>query len=191
VAQIVATVQELRQAQRVEVLFAAESHWTNEPSVQRGGGRKGKKGKVPGPAKRQSTTLFGALHLSPRKMDWKRAPRGPSKHFIAFLHQLPQRFADVLIVLILANAKIHKSRLVQRFVQQHDWSVLEHLAPYAPEYNPIERFWKWLKATVYGATTCATIEDVISKIRQMIWHYNEGWLTSTIHFEFASYVEIL
>jgi DDE superfamily endonuclease len=129
VAQIVATVQELRQAQRVEVLFADESHWTNAPYVQRGWFRKGKKGKVPGPAKRQSTTLFGALPLSTRKMYWKRAPRGTSKHFIAFLHQLHQRFADVLIVLILDNAKIHKSRLVQRFVKQHDWIVREHWAP--------------------------------------------------------------
>jgi transposase len=191
VAQIVETIQELRHAQRLEVLFADESHWTNEPYVQRGWFRKGTKAKVPGPAKRQSTTLFGALHLNTQKMYWKRAPRGTSKRFIEFLHQLHQRFPDAVILLILDNAKIHKSHLVKRFVQQHDWIVLEHLAPYSPEYNPIERFWKWLKATVYGATTFVTIEDVMSKIRQMIWHYNEGWLTSTIHFEFAPYQDIL
>jgi transposase len=191
VAQIVATIQELRHAQRVEVLFADESHWTNEPYVQRGWFRKGKKVKVPGPAKRQRTTLFGALHLSTQKMYWKRAPRGTSKLFIAFLHQLHQRFADALILLILDNAKIHKSRLVKRFVKQHDWIALEHLEPYSPEYNPLERFWKWLKVKVYGATAFATIEDVISKIRHLIWHYNEGWLTSTIHFVFEPYQEIL
>jgi len=28
-------------------------------------------------------------------------------------------------------------------------------------------------------------------IRQRIWHYNEGWLTSTIHFAFTLYQEIL
>ena len=190
-AQIVETIQKLRQDQRVEVLFADESHWTNEPYVQRGWFRKGKKAKVPGPARRQSTTLFGALHLTTQKMYWKRAPRGTSKLFIEFLHQLHQRFPEAIILLILDNAKIHKSHLVKRFVQQHDWIVLEHLEPYSPEYNPIERFWKWLKAKVYGANTFVTIEEVISKIRQMIWHYNEGWLTSTIHFEFAPYQEIL
>jgi transposase len=191
VAQIVEAIQALRNTQRVEVLFADESHWTNEPYVQRGWFRKGQKVKVPGPAKRQSTTLFGALHLSTQKLYWKRAPRGTSKHFMAFLHQLHQRFAHALIVLILDNAKIHTSHLVQRFVKQHDWIALEHLEPYSPEYNPIERFWKWLKTKVYGATTFATIENVISKVRQMLWHYNEGWLTSTIHFEFAPYLEIL
>jgi hypothetical protein len=29
------------------------------------------------------------------------------------------------------------------------------------------------------------MEDVLRKIRQRIWHYNEGWLTSTIHFDFT------
>src|SRR5215471_5756233 len=56
------------------------------------------------------------------------------------------------------------------------------LESYSPEYNPIERFWKWLKATVYGATAFETIAEVSHKVRQIIWHYNEHWLKSTIHF---------
>ena len=71
------------------------------------------------------------------------------------------------------------------------YTTLEHLEPYSPEYNPIERFWKWLKATVYGATAFETIAEVIHKVRQIIWHYNEHWLKSTIHFEFEPYQESL
>jgi len=91
---------------------------------------------------------------------------------------------------ILDNAKIHKSRAVKHFLKQHAWVELQHLEPYSPEYNPIERFWQWLKAKVYGATAFNTIEDVLQKIRQLIWHYNEGWLTATIHFDFTLYREI-
>jgi transposase len=191
VAHLVDTVQELRQAQRVEVFFADESHWSNEPSVQRGWCRKGKKRKVAVSAKRHRTTLFGALHLSTQKMYWKRASRGPSKAFMAFLHQLHQCFAEALILLILDNAQIHRSRLVKRFVQQHDWIELEHVEPYSPAYNLIERFWKWLKAQVYGASSFDTIEEVVRKIRQMIWHSNERWLISTIDFKFEPYQNIL
>jgi transposase len=191
VAQIVETIQERQKARQVEVLFADESHWTNEPYVQRGWFRKGKQAKVPSPATRQRTTLFGALHLTTQKFYWKRAPRGTSKLFLEFLHQLHQRFPDALILLILDNAKIHKSRAVKRFVAQHDWIALEHLEPYSPEYNPIERFWKWLKAKVYGATTYGTIDEVICKVRQIAWHDNEGWLTSTIHFKFDPSQDIL
>jgi len=56
---------------------------------------------------------------------------------------------------------------------------------------PIERFWQWLKAKVYGATAFNTMEDVFRQIRQRIWHYHEGWLTSTIHWAFTLYQEIL
>ena len=87
--------------------------------------------------------------------------------------------------------RCHKSRAVKRFLTQHDWVVLEHLAPYSPEYNPIERFWQWLKAKVYGATAFATIDDVIHRVRQLVWHYHAGWLTSTIHFNFTDYQSIL
>ena len=36
-----------------------------------------------------------------------------------------------------------------------------------------------------------TIEAMIARMRQLIWHYNEGWLTTSIHFDFAPYTEIL
>jgi transposase len=191
VAEIVATIG-VRQAQRpVEVFFVDESHFTNEPYVQRGWCRKGHQVKVPTPTQRQSATLFGALHLRSQRFYWKRAARGTSTRFLEFLHQLHQRFPDALLILILDNATIHKSRAVTRFLMQHDWVTLEHLAPYSPEYNPIERFWRWLKTKVYAATTFNTIDDVISRVRQLIWHYHEGWLTSTIHFDFTLYREIL
>lgn len=190
-AEIVATIG-VRQAQRpVEVFFVDASHCTNEPYVQRGWCRKGHQVKVPTPTRRQSATLFGALHLRTQRFYWKRATRGTSKLFLEFLHQLHQRFPETLLILILDNATIHRSLAVKRFLTQHDWVVLEHLAPYSPEYNPIERFWKWLKAKVYGATAFATIDDVITRVRQIVWHYHEGWMTSTIHFDFTDYQNIL
>ena len=190
-AEIVATIRARQTERPIEVFWIDESHFTNEPYVRRGWCRKGTQAKVPTPAKRQSATLFGALHFRTQRFYWKRAERGTSKTFLAFLHQLHQRFPEALLLVILDNAKIHKSRAVKHFLKQHAWVELQHLEPYSPEYNPIERFWQWLKAKVYGATAFNTIEDVLRKIRQLIWHYNEGWLTSTIHFDFTLYQEIL
>ena len=190
-AEIVAAIGVRQAPQPVEVCFVDESHFTNEPYVQRGWFRKGQQVKVPTPTQRQSATLFGALHLRTQHFYWKRAARGTSKLFLEFLHQLHQRFPKALLILILDNATIHKSRAVKRFLTQHDWVVLEHLAPYSPEYNPIERFWQWLKAKAYGATAFDTIDDVINKVRRLIWHYHAGWLTSTIHFDCNDYQNIL
>ena len=143
------------------------------------------------PRQCQSATLFGALPLRTQRCYWKHAARGPSKRFLEFLPQLHQRFPTALLILILDNATSHKSRAVKRFLTQHSWVGLARLAPYAPEYNPIERFWQWLKAKVYGATAFDTIDDVITRVRQLVWHYHEGWLTSTIHFNFTDYQGIL
>jgi transposase len=124
--------------------------------------------KVPTPTKRQSATLFGAVHLRTQRFYWKRAERGTSKTFLAFLHQLYQRFPEALLLVILDNAKTHKSRAVKHFLKQHAWVELQHLALYSPEYNLIERFWQWLKAKVYGATAFDAIADVLRRIRQLI-----------------------
>ena len=190
-AEIVATIHARQTERPVEVLWVDESHFTNEPYVRRGWFRKGPQVKVPTPTKRQSATLFGALHFRTQRFYWKRAERGTSKPFLDFLYQLHQRFPEALLIVILDNAKLHKSRAVKRFLKQHTWVALEHLEPYSPAYNPIERFWQWLKAKVYGATAFETIAEVLRRVRQLIWHYNEGWLTSTIHFDFTLYREIL
>ena len=89
------------------------------------------------------------------------------------------------------NGSIHRSKKVQGFVEQHDWVELFYLPPYAPEYNPIERFWLWLKQKVYGAKSYSTIEELITQVRKLIWHYHEGSTVSKIQFNYNAYAELL
>ena len=98
----------------------------------------------------KGSALFGALQLGSQRFYWKRVERGSSKGLLEFLTQLHRRFPETLLVVILDNATIHTSRLVKEFLQRHDWIEFEYLTPYSPEYNPIERFWQWLKAKLYG-----------------------------------------
>ena len=187
VAQIIA-----EQAEReLAILFVDESHFTNEPYVQRGWQRQKEKKKVAQPKRRQSKTIFDAIHLHSQRFYWKQAAKGNATTFTQFLHQLHQSFPDKLLVLILDNCSIHKSKKVKQFLSKIPWLQLKHLAPYSPEYNPIERFWHWLKRKVYGCKSFKTMDDVVSKIRKLIWHYNEGQLISTIQFNFNAYAQIL
>jgi transposase len=94
-------------------------------------------------------------------------------------------------VLILDNCSIHRSQKVKAFVAKTPWLELEHLTPYSPEYNPIERFWRWLKSKVYGCKSYHTMDEVVATIRKLIWHYNEGRLMTTIRFNFTAYAELL
>lgn len=189
--EIVTAIESRQEAQDLAVLFVDESHFSNEPYVQRGWQRAKAKHKVHQPKQRQSKTIFGALDLHSQRVYWKQAPKGNAGTFIAFLHQLHQNFPNQLLVLILDNCSIHRSKKVKAFVAKTSWLELEHLAPYSPEYNPIERFWRWLKNKIYGGKSYQTMDEVVSRIRQLIWHYNEGRLVTTIRFNFSAYVTLL
>ncbi len=117
--------------------------------------------------------------------------KGHAGTFITLLHQLHQSFPDQVWVLILDHCSIHRSQKVKAFVAKTPWLALEHLTPYSPAYNAIERFWQWLKRKVYGCKSYKTMDEVISKIRQLIGHYNEGRLITTIRFNFIAYAELL
>jgi transposase len=191
VDEIVKSIASKRDEQDLAVLFVDESHFSNEPYVPRGWLRAKAKRKVHQPKRRQSKTIFGALDLQSQRVYWKQAAKGHAGTFIAFLHQLHQKFPDQLLVLILDHCSIHKSKKVKAFVAKVEWLELQHLAPYSPAYNPIERFWHGLKRKVYGCKSYKTMDGVIAKIRKLIWHYNEGRLVTTIRFNFSAYVEIL
>jgi transposase len=191
VDEIVNSIASKRDEQDLAILFVDESHFSNEPYVQRGWLRAKAQRKVHQPKRRQSKTIFGALELQSQRVYWKQAAKGNADTFIAFLHQLHQSFPDQHLVLILDHCSIHKSKKVKAFVAKVGWLEFQHLAPYSPEYNPIERFWHWLKRKVYSCKSYKTMDGVIAKIRKLIWHYNEGRLVTTIRFNFSAYVEIL
>jgi hypothetical protein len=85
---MVSAIQAKQGEQNVAVLFADESHFSNEPYVQRGWQRAKAKRKVHQPKARQRKTIFGALDLQNQRLYWKQAPKGNASTFIAFLHQL-------------------------------------------------------------------------------------------------------
>lgn len=122
---------------------------------------------------------------------WKQADRGNSEQFIWFLRQLHKASPDKKLIIILDNGSIHKSRKVQAFVKKQGWVELFFLPPYSPEYNPIERFWLWLKQNVYGCKSFTKMEALIQRIRKLIWHYHEGRTVSTINFNYEAYATLL
>lgn len=90
------------------------------------------------------------------------------------------------VVKILDNGSIHKSKKVKKFIAKHDWVELYFLPPYSLEYNPIERFWFWLKNKIYGCRSFSTTDALIGKIGKLIWPYYVGNLISNINFNYAS-----
>jgi len=82
-------------------------------------------------------------------------------------------------------------RLLRAYFFRHKNIHLFYLPTYSPEYNPVELFWKWIKPKVYGFSALGGIEELISRFRKLVWHYNNGNLNNPIRFNFHAYKELL
>jgi len=94
-------------------------------------------------------SLIGAWSVSPkrRRVDWccELLPASfKQEDFVEFLRGLLCRWCEP-IVLIWDNLPAHRGSKVQQFVASHRRLHIEHLPKYAPELNPNEYAWGYLK----------------------------------------------
>ena len=68
------------------------------------------------------------------------------------------------VVIVLDNAGIHRSRAVQAFVVSHERLALMYLPPYAPELNPIELVWAYVKRNMLGNCCLRSLEALKTKL---------------------------
>lgn len=64
------------------------------------------------------------------------------------------------VVVVLDNAGIHRAKAVQAFVAGCDRLSLVYLPPYAPELNPIELVWAYVKGHVLGNFCARTLSEL-------------------------------
>lgn len=68
-----------------------------------------------------------------------------SEQIVEFLSALSRQIKHHLLV-IWDGLKAHRSRLVREYVDRLEGAIeLAYLPPYAPELNPVEYLWAWLK----------------------------------------------
>ena len=77
-----------------------------------------------------------------------------SIRFRRFLCHLKHEMRNDKIMLICDNASFHKAKWLTEWVsKQKAWLRLEFLPAYSPDFNPIERLWRWIK-TEYIHNRC-------------------------------------
>lgn len=58
------------------------------------------------------------------------------------------------------NARIHKSKLVKTFLGSEPRLEIIHTPPYAPECNPVEWLWGWVKRTELLGLPARSVGDL-------------------------------
>ena len=78
------------------------------------------------------------------------------------------------VVLVIDNASFHHSYEVQATLALFEDRVLTlWLPPYSPDMNPIERFWKHLKANVCANKLYQSVEQLLTSIFEFIACQNQ------------------
>lgn len=99
-----------------------------------------------------------------------------------FLKQLARHFADPLL-LVWDRAKIHRGLSTAVFLAVMQWRQF-HCPPYAPELNPVEYVWSYLKTTPLANLACPevallaragrrharSLQHKPGLLRSFIWH---------------------
>ena len=82
----------------------------------------------------------------------------------AFLQQLIRQL-DAPIMLLWDRLSAHRSRLVQDFIQDTPGLYSEFLPPYAPELNPTEQVWCYLKMNPLANLTAYDVDSLADTTR--------------------------
>ena len=83
---------------------------------------------------------------------------------LAFVQHLLKHVAGPLTV-VLDNARIHKTKALRAFVEGEKRLEIEYIPPYAPELNPIELVWAYVKHHVLANFCPATLTDLKGRLK--------------------------
>ena len=156
-----------------ELPFQDETHLETNPYLCRTWHRKGQQPPLPGVGTNRRVTVFGSVEALGRgRIELVRAAQDTAG-FVRYLelleanHQAMQR----AIYLVLDNGSAHTSTVsVQALAARRDWLQVIWLAKYAPQLNPKEREWHYLKRDArshLAATLRAFVDGILSGLRQL------------------------
>ena len=82
--------------------------------------------------------------------------------FKRFLCCLKRAYRDDKFIIICDNASFHKAKWFTGWVNDTDWLKIEFLPAYSPDFNPIEKLWKWIKKE-YTHNRCFSSKTELKK----------------------------
>ena len=131
---------------------------------------RGQQKEVVTPGQNQKRYLAGALNARTGQLTAVEGERKNSALFVALLRTLEQAYPRARrIHVILDNYRIHSSRIVELSLQSLRGRIMLHfLPPYCPEENRIERLWQDLHAEVTRNHGYATMEELMTHVRQFV-----------------------
>jgi putative transposase len=152
-----------------------ETSLSLHPPLRRCWMRRAERKLIPAPGAPAYHHVFGALNWRSTQVSYLISPAKNSEAFIAFLeHLLFNCYPDEKIILVLDNASYHKSRAAMAALDAFAERLrVVWLPTYSPYFNPIERFWLYLKNWASANRLHSSLADLSAAIEQTIAFHND------------------
>ena len=135
--------------QGATLAFVDESGFNLKPTVTRTWAVRGQTPIITAKASWDKLSTIGAMTTTGQFLQQTRLGAIRGGQVVAFCQHL-LRHVNGEIVVVMDNARIHKTKALRAFVEQQPRLTVEYLPPYAPELNPIERVWAYVKGSALG-----------------------------------------
>lgn len=115
---------------------------------------------------REKVSIIAALSVSPKRrhvgLYFALLPNANvnAAWSLAFLREVARHIRNPIIV-VWDRLKAHRARAVREFVERSDRIHVELLPPYAPELNPVELMWCYLKCNPLANHAAEDAEDLL------------------------------
>lgn len=90
-----------------------------------------------------------------------------SAQIVQFLKHILRHVGGNILV-VWDNLSAHRSKLVQHFIVSQERLESLHLPPYAPDLNPVEFLWSYLKKSELANVCCQSLEQLRYEIRKAL-----------------------
>lgn len=92
-----------------------------------------------------------------------------SVQLVQFLQALRAQLCERKLLIIWDGLGTHKSRLVRQWLEAQEGEVqVEFLPPYAPELNPVEQIWNYLKNREIANLCASHLSEVSDLARRRL-----------------------
>jgi transposase len=151
------------------LLFEDESMIRDYQAIQRTWFLKGQQRIIPTYGQHKGVKLLGTLNYETGEVFCVEEESYDAKVFLGFLKRVLHHYPSGKIVMVLDNARIHRAKLIQPFLEENkDRLELVFLPPYSPNLNLVEGLWKWLKESVVNNVFYPTIQKIKLNVRKFI-----------------------
>jgi len=156
----------------IEVYFGDESGFWQNPVIARAWQFKGEEIRL-FPEKGKRVSVFGLLNLSCEGRFWASEKAIKTEFVIDCLEEWIKEKGEKPRVLVLDNAKIHRSKLMKEKLAEWEEKgfYIFFLPPYSPHLNIIEILWRkmkyeWLKPEDYFSfeSLMKAIKEILSNL---------------------------